>query len=191
MRGARLQDINLQMMMRERELCWAEIGNEDEEARRVLEPFEESRFYEVEKFMWNTKVPWRNKPWTGGVLLVLPKATLVNDDLYEVAVAQFERLRAVRRRPLCQATENVIKLRGDEEDRQTFEKLMRGEDVPFRRGVLCTQFHRQCLLAKRARLSDSVFLITIHVKKMPVGCHRIRGNMVRFDWTFFYVDCED
>jgi hypothetical protein len=165
--------------LKEYNLCWAEIGNEPIEDSDWLRQFEESVFYEANRFFWNTHVPWRNSPWEGGVLLVLDPSTETKK-LKETAERQFERMKDFKRRPLFKRTHAAIATSGDRFDKLVFNDIIASKKVGFEKGKLYTQLLRQVLLCERINIDDCVFLISRTIKRLPHSLTRV---------PFIYDDC--
>ncbi len=88
----------LTMFLRNNNLCWARIGNEDPEDCEPFVAFEESLFYYYPKKLWNINVPWKFNIWDGGVLLIVSsysKETLLKD-----LVEQYKRFQSIKSRCL-------------------------------------------------------------------------------------------
>lgn len=179
----------LAMFMRENDLCWAEVGNEQPREREIFGAFEESVFYSTYKFFWNIQVPWRNSIWEGEVLLIIPDETPTSAFLAECA-CQFRKFRNIQNRPLFHNTRQAIMQFGYLDDLETFIMIEndRLDMTKFAKGVICTQLMRQYFLIKRTTdLQQCIFCITRTVKKLPKGCSRVAYPDVGHQLTFFRV----
>lgn len=179
----------LPMFMRENELCWAEVGNEQSREKEIFGAFEESVFYSSYKFFWNTQVPWRNNIWEGDVLLIIPEETPTSAFVAECK-CQFRKFHNIKNRPLFNRTRQAIIDFGYLDDLETFVMIEndRLEESKFVKGVICTQLMRQYFLAKRTNeLEQCIFCITRVVKKLPRACSRVIYPDVGHQLTFFRV----
>lgn len=178
-----MEEINLQVLMRDHGLCWVELGDEESDVKQLLTPFKESLFYTIPKSYYNTVVPQRNKPWEGGALVALPRETPFSH-LVDMARARYRMVKNILRRPLWKRTNEEVAVRGTPADRDVIKKLASGGWVEFKRGQIWTQLLRQILLAGRLELHECVFLLPRVVSKMPAGCVRVPDNGIPH-CTFF------
>jgi hypothetical protein len=198
--GHRDKMSGLTMFLRDRNLCWAEIGNEKmEDGRRRFVPFEESRFYEIPKALWNTAVPWKDSIWSGGVLLIVPTAG--NEGLVQKCEEQFRKMKKILERPIYHFTQYRL-LAPNVHKRETLynrfiqlvtdasldkQALNRYEAAfPYKKDLKETkQLVRQYYLAKRLKITDCVFYyhaddvcVPRPLKRIPADC--IGGTFFSF-----------